>query len=517
MKIEKCFFLIVIFFFTGSSFLTAQPLPGIQKRNIVFSAIKGTTSKPDTFSLSLQDGIKKIKWISGDSANFSIEALATSSKKNAKWILVFEPPPGFIGISRATLQINNAAAKTVATINLTGLSTKGLEGENEAPLSMVADALGYHINIGWTGLANHSKPELQGDELPFSIFHKTGKGKVEMIPVARYSPDFELPFGYYIHTATGPEKKQAGILAKAGKYPEHQTLFPAIASGSSSFDPGNENFGFYATGPTHSAYSEDVWNMLLHPENAVRAVRTYPLKDLAGKLLKNEYLVCFEEAKNGDYNDYVFLVKNITPVTTNLFTTIFNGKNLTGWHTFIKGKGKNIDPENNFRVEDSAIHVNGKELGYAITETPYHNYHCKVEFKWGEKKWPPRENAKRDAGICYNIPVNEPDSIWPVSIECQVQEGDVGDFWLLGFSTISVDGKINRPSNHTQVVKKKDGEKPYGEWNTVEIISYNGNCVHIVNGIVVNYGTNASVKDGRILLQSEYSEVFYRHVQIRKL
>ena len=278
-----------------------------------------------------------------------------------------------------------------------------------------------------------------------------------------------------------------------------------------------KHFGFYATGPTHSAYSEDVWNMLLHPENAVRAIRIYPVKDISDKVLNNTYLVCFEEAKNGDYNDYVFLVRNVKPVTNNQFKSIFNGANLEGWHTFIKGRGKNNDPGHNFNVEDSALHVTGNELGYVITDQPYHNYHLTAEFKWGDKRWPPRENAKRDAGICYNIPVDEPDSVWPVSIECQVQEGDVGDFWLLGFSTINVDGKINQPSAHTQVVKKKDGERSVGEWNKVEIISYNGHCIHIVNGMVVNYGSDASVKDGRILLQSEYAEVFYRRVQIREL
>jgi hypothetical protein len=46
----------------------------------------------------------------------------------------------------------------------------------------------------------------------------------------------------------------------------------------------------------------------------------------------------------------------------------------------------------------------------------------------------------------------------------------------LGFSTIQVDGKQNPPLNHSQIVKKKDGERPNGEWNTVEVISFNGKC-----------------------------------------
>ena len=87
------------------------------------------------------------------------------------------------------------------------------------------------------------------------------------------------------------------------------------------------------------------------------------------------------------------------------------------------------------------------------------------------------------------------------SVECQVQEGDTGDFWLLGNSTIQVNGKQNVPLKHSQIVKMKDAEKPKGEWNTVEVISFNGKCVHVVNGVVVNYGDNASLVGGRILLQ----------------
>jgi hypothetical protein len=95
--------------------------------------------------------------------------------------------------------------------------------------------------------------------------------------------------------------------------------------------------------------------------------------------------------------------------------------------------------------------------------------------------------------------------------------GDVGDFWLLGFSTIKVNGIENKPSNHTRMIKQKDAEKPNGEWNTLEIISYHGKCVHIVNGVIVNVGEEASVKNGRILLQSEFAEVYYKNVKIRQL
>src|SRR5438309_1703596 len=95
------------------------------------------------------------------------------------------------------------------------------------------------------------------------------------------------------------------------------------------------------------------------------------------------------------------------------YKALFNGKDFSGWTVFLKDKALDTDAEHNFSAEEGLIHVRGKELGYLRTKESFTDYHFVIEFKWGEKKWPPREDAKRDAGICYNIPPDEPDSIWP--------------------------------------------------------------------------------------------------------
>jgi 3-keto-disaccharide hydrolase len=510
--------LTLIFVLTCFQYIRAQRIH-VDKSSIVLSAIKGTSSKPDTLALSIEKGAVSISArITGEkSSYFKLIYFPEkiSESKNEHLVLTFEPPVDYEGIAQATLQIR----RNGPAIPISGLSTKGLEGENEAPLQTITRALGYSIDVGWTSLPNHLRPDLQGEELAPALFKKAAEGNVDMIPVARYSPDFLLNFGYYTSSPHGPVRHQAGILAKAGTYPEHQTLFPGLAEGKMSFDPGTSTFGFYATGPSHTVYSEDIWNILFHPTHASHAMRIYPVKDKAGTVLPDTYLVAMEEAANGDYNDYVFLVKNITPVfLSGRFEPLLNGRDFQGWYTWLQTRGKGKDPERIFTMEAGGIvHDLGKELGYLMTERSFGNFHFTLEFKWGEKKWPPRENAKRDSGICYNIPDDEEDQIWPQSVECQIQEGDVGDFWLLGFSTIQVDGKQNPPSLHSQIVKERDAEKPNGEWNTVEVISFNGKCVHIVNGVVVNYGENASVIGGKILLQSEYSEIYYRNVKIREL
>jgi hypothetical protein len=63
----------------------------------------------------------------------------------------------------------------------------------------------------------------------------------------------------------------------------------------------------------------------------------------------------------------------------------------------------------------------------------------------------------------------------------------------------------------------KDAEKPIGEWNTIECICHGDTIINIVNGVIVNEGTDASVTKGKILLQSEGAEVFYRKVELKPL
>lgn len=504
---------------------------------LIFSAVSGTQSRPDTVSLAVKGkSAISIFEIGGDGADaFTIISSAESQSGGKEVVVAFKPGKGLAGIVRARLKAMDDRGKVLREIALTGLSSKGLEGENEPPLSDVLSALGYRINLGWTSLANHCKPQRQGDEIAAAMFKKAGRGSVRITPVARYSPDFELPFGYYVNLAKGPEKHLVGTLAAAGEFPEHQTLFPRVEAnvpvqgsaiegnaakanvpveGSIAFDPRNASFGLYVSGPDHSAYSEDLWNMVYHSKNAAHAARIYQAVDADRKVIKNTYFVCFEEASNGDYNDYVFLIENVTLVQAAFVSLLNDG--LDGWDIYLEETGRK-DPDKNFRMEDGVLHVNGRQVGYVITQKTYGNYHLKVDFKWGLKRWPPRVDAKRDAGVCYHIAPDEPDKIWQQCIEYQVQEGDAGDFWLIGNTTIEVNGKRNAPAAYARIPKMKDAEHPSGSWNTLEIISWNGKSVHVLNGEVVNYGKNASIESGRILLQSEYAEVFYRNVRIREL
>ncbi|WP_188669411.1 3-keto-disaccharide hydrolase [Maribacter cobaltidurans] len=500
--------------------LTISAIPVIGQTTLIeglsFSSIQGEMSKKDTTVLNT-DFSKKLKVsVTGNDASSFKSTLSELKKGETLLITWYEPEKTFKGIATANVKVTNGK-KTLLNTKVRGISTIGLEGENEPALSTVLQAFGIDTNLGWTSLANHTKPEKSGEELAPCLFKKNGNADVKITPIARYSPAFELSFGFYINSQDGPELHQVGVLSGSDAFHEHQNLMPAMAHGKTDFNPGDATFGIYTISDTHNSFQEDGWNQLLYPEHAGHAARIYPVKK-AGKVISNSYLVCFEEASNGDYQDYVFLLENVEPVYLDtMFTDLFANDNLSdSWYKFIESKGKNNDPDNIFTLKDGILHVTGQEMGYIMTNKVYKNYHFSVEFKWGEKRWPPRENVKRDSGICYHIPEYAPDQVWPWSVECQIQEGDTGDFWLLGYSTIEVDGKQNLPKMYSNVVKKTDNEKPRGEWNTVEVITYNGICVHRVNGVVVNYGRTSNLFKGKILLQSELAELDYRNVKIRE-
>src|SRR5690606_25154530 len=78
---------------------------------------------------------------------------------------------------------------------------------------------------------------------------------------------------------------------------------------------------------------------------------------------------------------------------------LFNGKNLDGWYTFIKDRGKDSDIKKVFTVKDGMIRISGEEYGCITTNEEFENYKLVVEFKWGEETFDPRIDKARDSGI----------------------------------------------------------------------------------------------------------------------
>ena len=132
-----------------------------------------------------------------------------------------------------------------------------------------------------------------------------------------------MPFGWYPagNAATRNKVAEMASMPDAQTSDKARMVLPPVA-GATSFDPGTGSFGVwvytdqssqkYDTGGTASngdyAYSEDGPNA---PAN-VHRFKVYPLKNAAGVAVAGSYLLAVEEAGNGDYQDYVFVLSNVT-------------------------------------------------------------------------------------------------------------------------------------------------------------------------------------------------------------
>ncbi len=197
--------------------------------------------------------------------------------------------------------------------------------------------------------------------------------------------------------------------------------------------------------------------------------------------------------------------------------SLFTPKNKSEWYTFIAGAGRDNDSFHVFKFEKEVLHVSGERFGYMSTKQSYSNFHLSLDFKWGEKKYPPRMADKRDAGVLYYAVLYSGDKIWPRSLEFQIQEGDCGDFWLTDSVSMTTADTLTKLAPWYRVPKIKDAEKPNGEWNHVEIIVKGGMITHKLNGEIVNTGKNPSVPGGQIVLQSEGAELYYRNIKLKEL
>jgi hypothetical protein len=219
------------------------------------------------------------------------------------------------------------------------------------------------------------------------------------------------------------------------------------------------------------------------------------------------------------------------------WVSLFNGRNLDGWYTFLPSSGKNSDSKHVFKVEQGMLHIldipvtaEDQEFGYMATDREFSNCRVLVEYKWGTKRFHPRIEAKRDNGLLYFL-VGE-DRVWPTFVECQIQETDTGDLWILGGSVVTEGRGPGRRKPNTQSSGRffKDGDfEDRTGWNTVEVILQGNRATHLVNGRIVNGGYDikrpdpenanqlVSLDRGRIALQAEGAEIWYRSVKVRPL
>ncbi|MFD2257345.1 DUF1080 domain-containing protein [Luteolibacter algae] len=188
--------------------------------------------------------------------------------------------------------------------------------------------------------------------------------------------------------------------------------------------------------------------------------------------------------------------------------------------------------------DETVLHVSGQIYGALSSKEEFENYHLSLQMKWGEKKWEPRLNQRRDSGLLFHATGKHASfwNVWMSSLECQIQEHDCGDFIPLAGTKATIRavpnpaGKGPHVYDPTAVPRETSGytaastdaDKPNGEWNTIELYVLGDDAVFVVNGIPNMALTNAKMKDqpltkGKLQIQSEAAEVFYKNITIKPL
>jgi hypothetical protein len=200
--------------------------------------------------------------------------------------------------------------------------------------------------------------------------------------------------------------------------------------------------------------------------------------------------------------------------------SLFNGKNLDGWHADIPAKDTNAAAPDAFIVRDGMLVSKGLPEGHLISDKEYKNYRLEAEYRFTGKPG--------NCGILVHA--SKPRALYgmfPQSIEVQMEHENAGDFWCIVEDITVPDMEKRRGPKDTwgitegkarRIINLTDNsEKPVGEWNQM-IIECLADSVKVwVNGDLVNFGYGATATKGKIAIQAEGAEVAFRKLELRPI
>lgn len=199
---------------------------------------------------------------------------------------------------------------------------------------------------------------------------------------------------------------------------------------------------------------------------------------------------------------------------------LFNGKDLSGWHTDIPDQDKKADLPPSFVVRNGNLVSMGEPRGHLITDAEFENYRLEVRYRFVDKPG--------NCGVLVHA--SSPRALYgmfPKSIEVQMKHKNAGDFWCIVEDITTDDMEAMRgPKEKWGITEGKnrriknltDGsEKPLGQWNEMTILCKGDEITVWVNGDLVNHGYKATAQKGNIAIQAEGAEVEFSKIELTPL
>ena len=204
-------------------------------------------------------------------------------------------------------------------------------------------------------------------------------------------------------------------------------------------------------------------------------------------------------------------------ISTTKSFSLFNGRDLSGWHVDVPEMDNNTNAHNPFIVRNGMLVSLGTPNGHLISDSIYQNYRLQVEYRFA--------GSPGNCGVLVHASTSRAlYKMFPKSIEVQMMHQNAGDFWCIVEDIEVPDMEKRRgpksewgitEGKERRIINLTDGsEKPLGEWNTMIVECVKDSVKVWVNNDLVNFGIHATAEKGRIALQAEGAEVEFRKVDI---
>jgi hypothetical protein len=194
------------------------------------------------------------------------------------------------------------------------------------------------------------------------------------------------------------------------------------------------------------------------------------------------------------------------------FTSLFNGKDFTGWGFLLgsnctprpDGCGQ-TEPGTTFKAEKGVIVCSGTPVGYMYPPKKYLNFTLRLEYRF--EPYSGMESSDQYYGNSGYLIFMKEHRVFPDMIEVQGMNLEILDIRPSRRSTVfTVDTEARKRAVH-----------PVGQWNTVEIVSKDGQVWNYLNGMLVSQVTHHEYTDpGYIGLQSEGAKIYWRNIRIKE-
>ncbi|QJW96867.1 beta-jelly-roll-type glycoside hydrolase [Frigoriglobus tundricola] len=212
------------------------------------------------------------------------------------------------------------------------------------------------------------------------------------------------------------------------------------------------------------------------------------------------------------------------------WVSLFNGRDFTGWETFLQGGRPGEDPSGVFSIVEKdaspVIRVSGTRHGALTSEGEYENYHLRLEYRWETPK------GAHNSGLNYHAvgPHGQGFLGMMKAHEMEIYPPNTGGYFRTGDHRLCDlaelrDGRLESTGPAGMRARVLcNCEHQLGLWNQVELVCVGDTALHIVNSFVVlaiarsrqpTATAEAPLTRGRLQLQSYMGAIYFRRIEIR--